>query len=1335
MNKKLLFKLFAVVTAMMCAFGASAAEAYACYTSDNTTLTFYYDNQRSSRPGDTYDLNTGANYPDWYLFGTFMSCSKVVFNPSFAGARPTTAHAWFYQMNKLTSITGLNYLNTENVTNMHFMFFNCRSLTSLDVSGFNTSNVSDMSYMFYNCTDLTSLDLSGFNTVNVTTMLRMFDGCSALTSLDVSGFNTENVTDMSYMFNGCSGLRRLDLSSFNTPKVENVLNMFSNCSNLLGIDISHFDISSITYLDCMFDGCSNLTSLDLSSFNTENVIETSCMFRDCSDLVRIYVSDLWNMDNVDYSGLMFDNCLSLVGEQGTTYDSNYTGSFFARVDGGPSNPGYLSYKEAPEWTSHFEKDGIYYLITGGPNTVWVTYKDENYNSYGGEVTIPSTVTYGGKTYTVKAIDNRAFRHCTGLMEVTIPATVNLIGYIAFENCPSLQTIKCLAVMPPQAFENTFSSYSATLYVPRGSVENYADAPYWSNFTNILEIGGNQVFEYNGLYYSITGDNTVMVTYKNTDYNSYSGDITIPETVIYNYKTYYVTAIGTRAFYNCTELTSVTIGSNVTAIGDEAFRNCTNLGATWGWYLTIPDAVTTIGYSAFRNCNRIYRVDLGSGVTFIDNVAFECDGLYTVVCTSPVPPRTDYAFTTFNYTYTDVYVPKGSLTAYRDYYEWGEFHKLYERPNYDFELDGLYYQIQPDSTTVHVVRNYDGLEDETYFYTEQEYNIPETVSRGCDTYTVTGIDKLAFWYCTNLQHISLPKTIQEIGDRAFDQCTNLQSLYCHAMTPPELGYGIFDESVAGDVVVAVPKSAFSTYEQTDGWDELGLFELDYDFEQDGFFYRITDSRNVALAQKENHFNYLVYKGYIDMPWTVKHQDKTYWVNGVYQSAFVGCRDLTAVCIGYNVASVGSYAFDGCTGLKRVTIPEVVSSLGRNAFRGCTSLETVTCHNSTPPTIYSNTFESATYSNATLRVPRGSKSSYQAADFWTNFLNIEEFYHLNDALNVEGGEYEFESDGVFAWNTVEEGGRAYAMSGNAGVPNSTSTLTVWVYAEENSILSFDFKAWGDGEDYVADKCIFALDSVEQFCYGARDNDWETYSVEVTPGWHALEWRYDKDYEDDPEGDYFAVDNVQLLPPEVSLDQALNVAGGTIHFISNGDYPWTVQSEGDRVYAKSGNAGAQSSFSGIRAEVSANEGDILTFDFKAWGQSRGDLVKDACLFSIDGVAQFKYGALDNDWETYSVTLEAGEHILTWVYSKDEFLDPEGDYFAVDNVKITAGAPAFTRGDVNGDGSVNISDVTALIDYLLSGNASGINVTAADCNQDSLVNISDVTALIDYLLSGSWN
>ena len=114
----LLLRLVVLVTAMMCALGAAAAEAYACYTPSNTTLTFYYDNQRSSRTGTTYDLNTGSNETGWESDSTNASVTKVVFDPSFANARPTTTYSWFYNMRNLQSITGMSYLNTSEVTNM-----------------------------------------------------------------------------------------------------------------------------------------------------------------------------------------------------------------------------------------------------------------------------------------------------------------------------------------------------------------------------------------------------------------------------------------------------------------------------------------------------------------------------------------------------------------------------------------------------------------------------------------------------------------------------------------------------------------------------------------------------------------------------------------------------------------------------------------------------------------------------------------------------------------------------------------------------------------------------------------------------------------------------------------------------------------------------------------------------------------------------------------------------------------------------------------------------------------------------------------------------------------
>ena len=339
--------------------------------------------------------------------------------------------------------------------------------------------------------------------------------------------------------------------------------------------------------------------------------------------------------------------------------------------------------------------------------------------------------------------------------------------------------------------------------------------------------------------------------------------------------------------------------------------------------------------------------------------------------------------------------------------------------------------------------------------------------------------------------------------------------------------------------------------------------------------------------------------------------------------------------------------------------------------------------------------------------------------------EEVISLDNALNVTGGNIHFTSQGSYHWITVNEGGRTYAQSGNAGVASSSSVLTATVTISQTYTLLFDFKAWGEGSAY--DQCIFSVDGVVQFSYGARQNDWETYSVDLSPGTHTLTWSYTKDSSVNPTGDYFAVDNVAL---RIQLDPVLNVADGNIHFTTGGDYPWTAVTSGGRTYAQSGNAGIASSSSVLTAIVDVVWNSTLSFDFKAWGEGSS---YDVCEFFIDGVQKFKYGARQNDWETYSVDLSPGTHTLTWSYTKDSSVNPTGDYFAVDNVSIRAKL-APLRGDVNGDGNVNITDVTDLIDYLLSGNTSAVNLVAADVNGDNNVNITDVTDLIDYLLSGAW-
>ena len=122
--------------------------------------------------------------------------------------------------------------DTSNVTDMDYMFSDCNSLKSLDLSGWNTSNVTRMSSMFSNCSGLKSLDVSRFDTSNVTSMGSMFDGCSGLASLDVSNFNTSKVTDMGGMFYGCDGLISLNLSKWDISEGTTITNMFSGCNAL-----------------------------------------------------------------------------------------------------------------------------------------------------------------------------------------------------------------------------------------------------------------------------------------------------------------------------------------------------------------------------------------------------------------------------------------------------------------------------------------------------------------------------------------------------------------------------------------------------------------------------------------------------------------------------------------------------------------------------------------------------------------------------------------------------------------------------------------------------------------------------------------------------------------------------------------------------------------------------------------------------------------------------------------------------------------------------------------------------------------------------------------------
>lgn len=289
------------------------------YNAKNTTLTFkkVIDANISDIGNNSVIVEKYNNVSEICKALGNVTIKNIVFEESFKTYAPTSLKNFFYNCTSLETISGLEYLNTANITDMGSMFQDCYNLKSLDLTKFDTKNVSSMYFMFYNCPNLTSLDLTNFNTKNVKNMNGMFGDCTHLTSLDITNFNTAKVTNMGNMFLGCSNLTSLDLTNFNTAKVTDMHGMFNGCSALISLDLTNFNTAEVRNMNRMFN------MLDKSS----------------TALTTIYVSDNFVTTNVQDGKNMFKNCTKLKGFQkyfllDTDHQyANYTTGYFTKLVG------------------------------------------------------------------------------------------------------------------------------------------------------------------------------------------------------------------------------------------------------------------------------------------------------------------------------------------------------------------------------------------------------------------------------------------------------------------------------------------------------------------------------------------------------------------------------------------------------------------------------------------------------------------------------------------------------------------------------------------------------------------------------------------------------------------------------------------------------------------------------------------------------------------------------------------------------------------------------------------------------------------------------------------